>query len=115
MKSLLTLKPGERYTVVRFGETGSVFSVQLTLKKVQAESYGQCPESIVLVFSETHGGSPRGIRFFPHTDFLIFQGWIDVDGTTYRQSPHAGAPTPLLEKITRCPTADTTKVQGERA
>ena len=136
MKQLLELKSGEKYTIVRFGDMGFVFSVQLALKQVKIESYAQYPESVVLIYLPKRKRSLRGMRFLTNEDYLVYPGWVEVatemfvssskseTGFTVSQSllscdreylmiaKRSVATEPLFEKITPMPNADTARICG---
>ncbi len=138
MNTLRDLKPAEKYTIVRFGEMGFLFSVQLTLIRVDIKPFAQYPESVVLVFRKKCGRAPSGLRFLPNDDFLVYEGWVNVNTEMYVSS--SVSPTgmnckqsllsfdreylmiakrsvgkePLFEKISPSPNSDTAAILGKR-
>lgn len=76
MERLRELIPGNKYTLVGFGEFGFLYQIQMTLKEVRVEPYAQYPVSYVLVFVPERKRSARQVRFYDDRKFIVWDGWV---------------------------------------
>lgn len=135
MKPLSTLKVGNRYTIIRFGEMGFLHHRKIELVQYKVEAFAQYPESEVLIFKEKSKRHLAGTRFLPHDDFLVYEGWVDVNtemfvetdisptGMTCRRSllsfdreyfeiaKRSVPKAPILEQITSCDATNTREIR----
>jgi hypothetical protein len=137
MKQLLALNAGEKYTIVRYGEMGFVFAVQLIVNAFEVKPYAQYRESVYLIFRKKGARKASAMRFFPNDDYLVYSGWVEVNtsmfvsisvsasGMTCRTSllscdreylhiaKRSVPAAPIFEKITPLPNADTATISKE--
>ena len=76
LRKLTELKKGEKYTLVRPGGMGFVFSSRFVLQDVRVQPYAQYPESFLLVVKEERKRNLTGYRFYSSSDeFAIWEGY----------------------------------------
>lgn len=77
-KKLLELKKGAKYTIVRSGGMGFVFSVCCVLEEVRVEPYAQYPETFLLVVKPQRKRSLVGYRVYNSPgrgELVIWEGY----------------------------------------
>ena len=134
MKQLMTLTIGQKYTVVKFGEMGFIFALQITLMESKITPYAQYQETVVLAFKQKGKRNIRQIRIFERDDYLVYEGWVSVNTEMYVEQLSDGckrsllsfdreylqiakrsvANAPLLERLTPCSNADTAAIREGR-
>jgi hypothetical protein len=88
--SFLQLRPGKKYTIVKFGEMGIPYSMQFTLSEARIQPYAQYPEAVMLIFKKKGARNIVGFPILPVDDYLIYSGWIDVNTGLQREPTEYG-------------------------
>ena len=83
MKELTALKVGHRYTLVKLSDFGFPYAAQLELAESKVEPYAQYPETVVLAFKLKGKRKLRHLRIFNRDEYLVYQGWIEVNTEMY--------------------------------
>lgn len=91
MKQILDLKIGEKYTIVRYSDLGFLFSVQLTVQKTDTVPWAQYAETVILWYRKKFERKPKGMRFCPRDQFLVFSGWVEVNTDMWVEKGTSGA------------------------
>lgn len=79
MKELTQLQTGKRYTIVRQGSMGFVYSEHIELVEVTNEPWAQYQETIRLIYKLKGKRNLRQTRFCPRDSYLVWEGWLSVN------------------------------------
>ena len=83
MKQLSVLKIGQKYTLVKLGDFGFPFTLQLELVEHKIVPYAQHRETALLTFKLRRKRNPRQLRIFERDEYLVYEGWVEVDTEMY--------------------------------
>jgi len=79
IKSLI----GKKVTIYIMGEFGFPSSHQVKIINVKIAPYAQYPEAITVYFRKPRQRNDRGFVVLPHRDFIIWDGWLEVNDEMY--------------------------------
>ena len=100
MKALNALKEGQRYTVVKMGDMGFCYSVQLELVEKRVEPWAQYAESVLLIFKQKSKRNLRQLRFVERDDFLVYEGWVEANTEMFVEEDNSGPMT--IKSLASC-------------
>ena len=101
MKALNALKEGQRYTVVKMGDMGFCYSVQLELVEKRVEPWAQYAESVLLIFKQKSKRNLRQLRFVERDDFLVYEGWVEANTEMFVEEDNSG-PMTIKKSLASC-------------
>lgn len=93
MNRLTALKTGHRYTLVKMGDMGFPFALHLELVEQKIEPYAQYAATVLLIFKLKGKRKLRQVRIFGHDDYLIYEGWVEVNTEMYVEEDKSGLMT----------------------
>lgn len=101
MKRLMALKAGHKYTLVKMGDMGFPFALHLELASQKIESYAQYAETVLLIFKLKGKRNLRQIRVLDRDDYLVYEGWIEVNTNMYVEKDESG-PLTIQRSLSSC-------------
>ena len=101
MNQLYALQVFQKYTLVKMGDMGFCFSIQFELVERRAEPWAQYTETMLLIFKEKRKRNLRQVRLLKRDDFLIYDGWVDVNTEMFVEEDTSG-PFTVRKSLMSC-------------
>ena len=102
MDQLNQLKVGNRYTIVKMGDMGFPFALKIELVELKIEPWAQYQETFLLIFKEKGKRKLRALRFFPRSEFLVYENWHDADTNIFVSTETTPLGTLVRKSLRSC-------------
>lgn len=100
---LLNLENGKRYTIIVENDMGfGVNAVQFTFHSSKLGRFAQYENAVEVIFTPKKKRNLHSIKFYGKRDFVLFEGWVEVDTNPFGPYEDQGIVVSRKMKYSSC-------------